>query len=601
VFQDGFGTRWVARDAGSGEPIEVLAFAPALAAHPGFATAVGERVARLARVRHAHYARVRRLERPSPDVLHLHSDLVPGWRLADVLAVTERQNWRVDVGAVVALLRQLIAAAALFSRHQRDAVIGTIGPERLILTPQGRVVIAEYAFAPGLEALQMTRERLWRNLRVGVPPGTVPGRLQPSADVVGIGLVALALLIGRPLREEEFLVSLGDLVDAATETSGGTVRALSAGFKTWIGRALHFDEATAFGSVQDAQVGFEALLAAERAYVTTPTQLELLIAKIETVAGPPETAPAPASGITPTASTRGARESASSDAETHRSSGGPGVGGTLPAVEPTAGSTAGATAPLAGSAVSSARSVESPRALSSPPQAAVAEVATAARVDPQPVQAAPRSVSPTAAAREPVVALPPTRPLESSPSAAEVGSTSSAAGVWLRRACVALAVLAVAEAGVIAWLASASPPAASAVGELVIQSRPAAARVSIDGDEKGVTPVSVELSPGPHVVEVRVGRSEPRVVPVMIRPGVQSGLYLELQSVETVGALEIRTGSTRADVMIGGVHRGQTPLLVNDLPPGPVEVVVRAGTREVRQTVRIEPGITSQLVVPWTP
>jgi hypothetical protein len=166
---------------------------------------------------------------------------------------------------------------------------------------------------------------------------------------------------------------------------------------------------------------------------------------------------------------------------------------------------------------------------------------------------------------------------------------------------VALAVLAVAEAGVIAWLASASPPAASAVGELVIQSRPAAARVSIDGDEKGVTPVSVELSPGPHVVEVRVGRSEPRVVPVMIRPGVQSGLYLELQSVETVGALEIRTGSTRADVMIGGVHRGQTPLLVNDLPPGPVEVVVRAGTREVRQTVRIEPGITSQLVVPWTP
>ncbi|HXG89367.1 MAG TPA: hypothetical protein VNJ02_13615 [Vicinamibacterales bacterium] len=48
---DGFGVRSQAIDPESGDPVEVLSFAPALVAAPEFATAVGERVARLASVR----------------------------------------------------------------------------------------------------------------------------------------------------------------------------------------------------------------------------------------------------------------------------------------------------------------------------------------------------------------------------------------------------------------------------------------------------------------------------------------------------------------------------------------------------------------------
>jgi hypothetical protein len=84
----------------------------------------------------------------------------------------------------------------------------------------------------------------------------------------------------------------------------------------------------------------------------------------------------------------------------------------------------------------------------------------------------------------------------------------------------------------------------------------------------------------------------------MIRPGVQTGLYIELQSVATVGGLEVRTDPAKAQVTVGGQDRGLTPLVLRDLPPGEVEVVVRLGGRLVRQMVRIEPGITSQLVVP---
>jgi hypothetical protein len=100
------------------------------------------------------------------------------------------------------------------------------------------------------------------------------------------------------------------------------------------------------------------------------------------------------------------------------------------------------------------------------------------------------------------------------------------------------------------------------------------------------------------VLEIRVGRSEPRVIPLVIRPGSQSGLYVELQSVATVGGLEIRSEPAKARVSVGGQYRGLTPLVLKDLPPGEVEVLLQSGTRQLRQTVRIEPGITHQLVVP---
>jgi hypothetical protein len=199
VFQDGFGRRSYEIDHDNGEPIEALEFTPALSTAPGFAEAVGERAARLARVRHAMYARVRRIARPTADRLQLLSDRVEGWRLADVLTVMERDHLALDITAVIMLLRQLIPAVALFSRHQKDAAIGVIGPERLILTPQGRLVVAEYVLAPGLEHLQYSREKLWRDLRVAVPFVHTQSRVSPTADVVGIGIVALSLVMGRLL------------------------------------------------------------------------------------------------------------------------------------------------------------------------------------------------------------------------------------------------------------------------------------------------------------------------------------------------------------------------------------------------------------------
>ena len=135
-------------------------------------------------------------------------------------------------------------------------------------------------------------------------------------------------------------------------------------------------------------------------------------------------------------------------------------------------------------------------------------------------------------------------------------------------------------------------------GELVVQSRPEGAQVKIDGEIKGNTPLTVRLNSGAHVLEVQSGKSEPRVIPLMIQAGVQTSQYVELQGVAKTGALEIRSEPAGARVTIDGRPRGTTPVTVRDLTPGDHTVVLEAGGRKVQQAVKIEAGGTAQLVVP---
>jgi hypothetical protein len=541
IYQDGFGTRWLAVDAESGDTVEILSFAPAFAESPAFAAAVGERVARLASVRHTLYARVRRLDHPADNALLLVSDRVAGWRLADALSQIERDKLPLDISAVLALMRQIIPAVALFSRHQRDAAIGTLSPERLILTPQGRLVVAEYVLAPGLEKLQLSREALWRDVRVTLPHAASATRIPPTADVVSIGVTALSLLLGRGLKDDEFLHSLHNLLDSATENHGGESRPVSAGFHQWIARALQFDEKTALHTPQEAQVAFEEMLAKERSYVTAQTQLDLFIARLETAVGPP-----PAVPVAP-----------------------------LPVSAP---SELAPVPPPAPRLVAPAQSTETETAPETP--AAPTKIVALQRAP------LPKPVAPEAVASRPEAAA--TRPAAASPFDRST-----------RYLLPALATLVAIEAVAIGWLwTHRATPAAGADGDLVIQSRPLAARVSIDGDDRGVTPLSASLGAGAHIVEVRVGRAEPRVIPVEIKQGVQNSLYVELQSVATVGGVDVRSDPARARVTIDGRYRGDTPLVLRDLAPGDHEVLLESGKQKVKQTVHVEPGITSQLVVP---
>ena len=171
---------------------------------------------------------------------------------------------------------------------------------------------------------------------------------------------------------------------------------------------------------------------------------------------------------------------------------------------------------------------------------------------------------------------------------------------WWRstRAVAAMAALVLLQAGLLAWQYSRPSEGLGGDGELVVQSRPEGAKVTIDDEDRGVTPLTVRVSAGTHVLQLRVGTTEPRVIPLMIRAGVQTAQYVELQGVSSTGVLEVRSEPSAARVTIDGKARGSTPLTLRDVTPGEYQVVLERAGRKSTQVVRVEPGTTAQLVVP---
>ena len=579
TIADGFGSRTRGVDSETGDEVELLELSVTLVEHAGFVTALAERVARFATVRHASYAHHRRVDRPSADRLVLVSDSTSGWRLSDLLDAAPRADAPLEITVVIGLLRQLLPAAALYGRHNRDSAIASLAPERLIVTKQARLVIAEHAFGPALEKLNLGRERLWRDLRVTLPPPAGLPRANARADANALGVVALSLLMGRVLQEDEYPAQLQALVEGTSERHDGQPVPLSPAFSTWLGRALQFDVKNAFQSPHEAQVAFEAVLASDRGYVTKPTALEEWVSKVggllDAERKPPE--PEPVAVIPepePEPPPPPPRQAPAEEWAPRR------------APEPEwAPEPVRASEPVPAPPVQARVEPPPPPEPEPEPTSAETEAATMAQSYDQPeaqaveVPSAVPVVSPTPAA------LPP-------PPAA------SAAGV---RSPLVLALLAVAvfQTLVVLWLWNREPVAARAgQGELVVQSRPASARVSVDGEERGVTPITMALPAGAHVLEVQIGKSEPRVIPLTIQTGVQTAQYIELQNVPTTGGLDIRSDPPGAKITIDGQNRGTTPVTLRDLPPGDHNVVLEANGRKVTQAVKIEAGITAQLVVP---
>jgi hypothetical protein len=135
-------------------------------------------------------------------------------------------------------------------------------------------------------------------------------------------------------------------------------------------------------------------------------------------------------------------------------------------------------------------------------------------------------------------------------------------------------------------------------GELIVQSRPEGAQVKIDGQVRGTTPLTVRLDAGTHVLEVQSGKSEPRVIPLIVTAGTRTSQYVELQGVAKTGTLEIRSEPPGARIFVDGRPRGTAPATLSDLTAGDHTVVLESGGRKVSQTVKIQAGSTQQLVVP---
>jgi hypothetical protein len=553
LFSDGLGERVVAADGATGELLQILRLRPALTAVPSFEFALRERAARLANFRHAYYARVRRIDRvQQASGLAIVSDHVEGTRLSDILRVAHQKRLQLDINAAICLIRQLVPAVAMLHENARDAAHGLMAPERIIVTPHTRLVIVEHVLAAAIEQLQFGRDRLWQEFRIAMPPSAGVPRFDHRADVTGIGLVALALVLGRPIAANEFPNAIPTLLNDARERSPlGDEQPLSPALRAWLARALQVDTRRAFATAPEAMAALDEVIADDSVYVAAPVALETFLSRyIASLLepGPTEVPPAaataqPSRGVAQTAAPGARQEPARPDA--HAATTARDISDLIPAGE------------------LEALSSTMPKPLFNPD--------------------APFSV-------------------RSEPNRPPTSRDGRGGRPSLARIAVALAaVLALGGGGLYASRyfngAGSSVAAGMTTGTLIVQSNPAGVQVFVDGVDRGMTPARLSVTPGAHILELR-GRGVPRVIPLQVAAGAQVSQYLEFAETPTTGRLQVQSEPEGAKVSIDGTPRGIAPVTVTDLTPGDHEVILQSDTGSARHVVSIQAGVTSSLVAP---
>jgi hypothetical protein len=574
LFTDGVGERVVAADGATGELLQILRLRPALTAVPSFEFALRERVARLANFRHAYYVRVRRVDRGmgAQSSLAIVSDHLEGTRLSDILRVAHERHLQIDINAALCLIRQLVPAVAVLHENARDAAHGLIAPERLVVTPNARLVIVEHVLGAAIEQLQFGRDRLWQEFRVAMPPSAGLPRFDHRADVTGMGLVALALILGRPLGADEYPHHIPALLDEARERSAlGDEQPLSPPLRAWLARALQIDVRRAFASAPEAMAALEELVSDDSMYVAAPVALETFLSRyIASLLEPPTTDPAPAPK--PAAATVPIAVSAS-----------------VP--EPV--DHADEAAAYLDSLISAQLPADQSRESAPEPLRDITELL---RPEPYVAPAAPVRTESVEAKAAPSSLFNPDAPFTAPPPAAQRQSSRA----WKpngKMAGIAALVVALAGGGAFAYRSYGKAVAAPEMGALVVESNPVGVPVFVDGVERGRTPARVVLPPGAHILELR-GRGVPRVINLKVAAGAEVTQYLEFAEAPVTGQMAIQSDPSGAKVLVDGVVRGVAPLTITDLAPGDHQVELQSEGASARHTVNVQAGGTASLVVP---
>ena len=604
MFQDPLGERRHIADASGADTLELLCLRPDLTSVPSFEFALRERVSRLANFRHAYYGRVRNVDRLNDGTtLALVSERVPGVRLSEILDVAEERELTLDINTALTLIRQLVPAVALLHEHARDVANGALGPERLIITPNARLVIVEHVLGAALEQLRFSQERYWNELRIPVPRATGLPRFDHRADVMQLGMVALSLVLGRSVQPNEFPSQLSEVVASAWAISArGGLEPLPSGLRAWLTRALQLDPRNSFPSAIEARAELDRMLG-DSDYIVAPHALDTFLAQYQDIrlqAGPLETfkqeqpkaeavrdlptpeppasvpdaepvfQPLAASVLLPAFSVEPLTASAKASVKEDE-----------PKVE-AAWLSSPYLEPLAGSLKRDAPKLEAARVIAPIERPIITEAPTWQTAVDQPAETVPVVQS---------------SPVDDAEDADEMAGHPGTRR-WPIWAALAGVVIVLVAGGVFAgrnfFVGTANAPA---TGTLAVVTDPPGAQVTVDGVLQGVTPMSLALRPGSHTVELQAG-NELRSIPVTIAAGTQASQYVELSKAgQATGQLQVRE-PIGAQVTVDGVARGKAPLTIGDLSPGTHAVVLDHESGSVKQDVTIDAGATASLVVP---
>jgi PEGA domain len=245
---DELGDRVVILDERGSPSLELLRFHRTLTIIPGFEVSLRRRLERLRQFKHPAFATTPAVEYLGEDRgLALLSTYTIGRRLSDLL-----DSARGGVFAA-ALIRQLTPALAAFHQYGDGIGHGALTASRIVVSPSGQLVIIEHALGSALERLQLTAGRMHEALGIPVPAAgaAVRPHIDARTDYFQLGVIALSLLLGRPVTAGESRENLDAVCHRAFSAANLESAEEWRGLRSWLERALQLN-GRAFPSSKDA-------------------------------------------------------------------------------------------------------------------------------------------------------------------------------------------------------------------------------------------------------------------------------------------------------------------------------------------------------------
>jgi hypothetical protein len=241
-LSDAVGDRLLMFDNTTASSLELLRFRPEFGKAPGFEDALRRRVDELAHFTHPSVAKVRAVESlGGEDGLALISNHTVGRRLSEIQQIAQGPQFATE------LVTQLVPVLSALQEQSDGMAHGLLTPERVIVTPEGRLMLTEHVLGSAIQALRLAPARLQDEL--GLMPAERIGVDDPRADIVQLGYLAVTLLVGHRVRS---LDAARAIVSQLSHQPPGHGRNAPPYLKRWLGRALDV-EGTPFVSANDAE------------------------------------------------------------------------------------------------------------------------------------------------------------------------------------------------------------------------------------------------------------------------------------------------------------------------------------------------------------
>ena len=250
-LSDGIGDRLLMFDNSGSPSLELLRFKKEFSDQPGFEIALRQRIQQFEQFVHPSVGRVRALKwLADNDGLALISDHVPGRRLSEVL-----QDAR-GPGFAMELLRQLTPALVALQQQGDGVAHGVLTPERIVVTPEGNLVMVEHVLGAAVESLDLSPARLRSEFGLALPASDLQ-TLNGRGDVVQLGLIALSLILGRRVDVRDYPDKVATLLDEFPRVPGRGSSS-SPPLRMWLEQALQLGART-FGSAEAAYAALAGL------------------------------------------------------------------------------------------------------------------------------------------------------------------------------------------------------------------------------------------------------------------------------------------------------------------------------------------------------